>query len=631
MGEPAEKVEHIPDATNAAPEGASVAHAAPSTDSGDIAPVELVLVEESAPADNGETVRELRREIKSLKSKLVNQDSYIFEMKALLQSGKGLSNILNLPQLLDTFMSVVREKYGVINSCVMLKDELEEDKDFYQVKRFYGLDPTYVDGKGRREALYMFRFVKDNGLLWQQIQQGNVFSVRDLQKEPRFIQAWERWNLDVLHSDVWVPLIKRGDVLGILTLGEKADGTQIREAEYSFVQELASIATTIIDSTIKYEKNQRILNNIQTLYDVNQQMANLNDFKTLAAQFIENAVKSLKAQKGNLMLINKTTGKLEVKVVWGYLEDRVIKGINSGTIETKSYSMGEGIAGKAAQERKPVIVNDRDQIPQTSQHEVHCICSVPVINGTNLEGVINITNKVTTNERGETVTDPLGRFTKEDISLLQGLADQAAVSLHKARLYSASITDRMTGLFNTRHFEETFSSEVIKSVERAQPLSIAIVDIDHFKAFNDSYGHTAGDHVLKHVAGLFSKSKREGSQDMAFRYGGEEFCMLLPDTAPETAGQIMEELRKTIEKTVVPYGNNELRITVSIGIAATLVDSNDPKQLFNYADEALYACKSAGRNQVRIYQTGAKIIVHDGFGQLKQMNVGITGGTKSKK
>jgi hypothetical protein len=262
-------------------------------------------------------LNDLLRERDYYRQKAIQQDVEIFEMRALLQSGKGLSNILNLRPLLDTFMAVVREKYSATNTAVLLKDDLENTEDFYRVKAFYGLEDRFIHPSGLEESLHMFKFPKDNGLLWQLIQQGNAFSVRDMQKGPRFKHAWKKWNLDVLKSDVWCPLIKSGEVLGILTVGARDDGSQIPESEYAFIQELASIAITNIDSTLKYEKNERILKNIQTLYDINQQIANVNDFKKLCIETLSKAVDVLMTQKGNLMIYNKITKKLEIRVVWG--------------------------------------------------------------------------------------------------------------------------------------------------------------------------------------------------------------------------------------------------------------------------------------------------------------------------
>lgn len=545
-------------------------------------------------------VRSLKKEIKNLKSKVISQDIRIFEMQALLQSGKGLSNILNLPQLLDTFMSVVRERYDVVNTSVILKEDFENgEREFYQVKRYYGLDDHYENAVGKKEPLYLFRIEKNNGLLWQLIQQGNVMSVRDLQKEPRFVTAWDKQQLSVLNSDVWCPLIKSGEVIGILTLGERRDGSQINESEYSFMQELASIATTIIDSALRYEKNKRILSNIQILYDFNQNLAEINDFKVLCKETIQSAVRAVQSQKGNIMLLNRNTGKLELVMAWGYIDESVIEGLNSGKIETKAFEIGEGVAGKAALLRKPIVINNREEIPQMGAYETHCICSVPVLNGGQLEGVMNFTNKIHLEKDGTAVLDMLGRFTKEDLSLLQGIADQSAVSLHKSRLYSASITDRLTGLYNSRYFEDTYYELAAKSLMENRPLTLALLDIDHFKQFNDQYGHKAGDFILKSVAQLFQEIKSEG-QHFTYRYGGEEFCLVFPSLSAEEALLKLEEFRIMISDHVFNYEGQALKVTVSIGLAECGLHSRDARTLFNLADDALYESKRGGRNQVRV-------------------------------
>lgn len=562
---------------------------------------------ESFDSSQGDLIRSLKREIKSLKGKVTAQDIRIFEMQALLQSGKGLSNILNLPHLLETFMAVVRERYDLTNSCVLLKEDFENgEKEHLQIKRYFGLEDYYIDSMGRKEPLYLFRMEKNNGLLWQLIQQGNVFSVRDLQKEPRFTTAWERMNLDVLRSDFWVPLIKSGEVIGVLTLGERRDGSQVPETEYSFVQELASLATTIIDSTLRYEKNQRILNNIQILYDFHQELSTINDFKLLCRETIRNAVKAVKAQKGNLMLLNRQTGKLELNVAWGYIDESILDGVNSGKIETKTFELGEGVAGQAALQRKSVVINNRDDIPQMGSFETYCICSVPVLNGGQLEGVMNFTNKVHIEADGSVVLDGLGRFTREDLTLLQGIADQSAVSLHKSRLYAASITDRLTGLNNARHFEDTYYELAAKAVVEDKPLSLVLIDIDHFKQFNDKHGHKAGDFILKAVATDFLEMRRVGTSDQAFRYGGEEFCLVMPETTAEQAFALVEQFRERISKKEFVYENLKLQVTISAGIAQSGLHSKDPRALFNLADDALYVSKRNGRNQISLAKPQAE-------------------------
>ncbi len=552
-------------------------------------------------ADNDNNIE---NELEFYKNKVVKQDILIFEMRALLQSGKGFGNLMNLETLLQSFMSVVREKYGSLNSTVLLYDDLDPSQDYYQVKAFHNVEDNYKDNEGREESIYLFKFPKDNGLLWQIIRQGNVFSVRDLKGGSRFGTAWEKWNLDILESDIWCPLIKNGEVLGILTLGTKKSGSQITESEYPFLQELASIATTNIDSTIKYEKNQRILKNIQTLYDINQQLSNVNDFKRLCIQTLATAVTAVKAQKGNLMLRSKGTGKLEIKVVWGNIPEHVRDSINDGITETRTFALDEGVAGKCAMTRKPVRINDRKQIEQLGKNQVHCMCTVPLIYGGEVEGVINMTNKVVVDEEKNTRLDPIGRFTEVDESLLLGLGDQAAMNLHKSKIYNESITDVLTGLYNKRHFEHVFLNEFTKSTENKSTLSIAITDIDHFKKFNDNYGHKAGDEVLSKVAKVMQSCLRPGSMDIAFRYGGEEFCMLLPETTPEKASDLMEAFRKKIEGMTVQYENQELSVKISVGISSFPNDSQTQNGLFEKADNCLYGAKEKGRNMVITYYQG---------------------------
>lgn len=550
--------------------------------------------------DIPESVEELAEQLVYFRQKAVELDALVFEMRTLLQSGKGFSEILNIDNLLNTFMAVCRERYGVTNSAVLLIDDLDPNNVFYRVRAFHGLTDHFLDDKGDREEMLMYRIPADRGMLWQMLKQGDVFSVLDMRRLPRFTVAFRKWNLGILNSDVWVPLMRGGEVLGILTLGLCEDGSQIPESQFAFLQEIAAVAATNIDSTLKYEKNARILSNLRTLYDVNQQLANVNDFKQLTIETLATAVEALNAQKANLMLLNPETQKLEIKVVWGNIPTAVRDSINDGRTDTRSFDIGEGVAGMAAKMRKPIRINDRTQIEQVGRNTVYCIMSVPLLYGGNLMGVITLTNKVLNSESGKSELDLLGRFGEEDAQLLLGLADQAAVNLHKARLYNASITDRMTGLHNTRHFEAIFEAQLEQAVASGDTLTLAVVDIDYFKRLNDTYGHKAGDMVLTHVAAVIRDYVRPESGDQAFRYGGEEFCVLMPSTGLQEAAREMEGLRGLVEEAVVEFGDEKLMATVSIGIAGCPKHGNSSRLLFEAADRALYRAKEAGRNRVVI-------------------------------
>jgi len=555
----------------------------------------------SEDTPTAERVAALQHELELVRARASRLDNRVFQMRTLLQSGKGFSEILNIQSLLDAFMAVCRERYAVRKSAVLLVDDLDPLQVFYRVRGYHGLPHEYVDRHGHTEPMLMYKIPHDQGMLWQVVHQGHVFSVRDLEGKPRFKTASRHWALEVLESDVWVPLIHGSEVLGILTLGRCEDGNQIPEEEFDFLEEIAAVAATNIDSTLKYEKNSRILSNLRTLYDINQQLANVNDFKQLSIDTLATAVRALSAQKANLMLYNPETERLEIKVVWGNIPIHVRDAINDGRMETKSFAMGEGVAGQAGQQRKPVRMNNRAEIKQVGRNVVYCILAAPLIYGGEVVGVMTLTNKVKGGEENELTLDTLGRFGEEDEALLRSLSDQAAVNLHKARLYSASITDRLTGLYNARHFESRLDGCIADAMLAGQDLSLAVTDIDHFKKFNDTYGHQAGDFVLAEVARLLREAEREGTTDAAFRYGGEEFCLLMPQTDPQTALAVADEYRKRIEDAEFEYEGQVLKVTVSIGLSTCPRDAQSRVTLFELADKALYASKEGGRNQCTTY------------------------------
>lgn len=160
-----------------------------------------------------------------------------------------------------------------------------------------------------------------------------------------------------------------------------------------------------------------------------------------------------------------------------------------------------------------------------------------------------------------------------------------------------AIRDYLTGLYNRRHFSETYPRELERSKRYQQPLSIAIVDIDHFKRVNDTWGHSAGDLVLKSVASALLKYSRD--IDMVFRYGGEEFLILLPSTTKDGAQAAMEKLRHQIRNMDLrEFGKQIDQITVSVGVANCPQESTDANTLIELADGRLYEAKKLGRDRV---------------------------------
>ena len=161
-----------------------------------------------------------------------------------------------------------------------------------------------------------------------------------------------------------------------------------------------------------------------------------------------------------------------------------------------------------------------------------------------------------------------------------------------------SRVDPLTELANRKHFDETMSEAIRNSAQRGEPLSLLMVDIDHFKSFNDTFGHTTGDQVLRLVAISLKQSIK--GRDLAARYGGEEFAIVLPNTSLEQAVTVAEQLRRTVmAKELKKKSTGEIigRITISIGVASLLAYDTS-ETLIERADNRLYAAKRGGRNRV---------------------------------
>ncbi|WP_434563277.1 diguanylate cyclase [Pseudomonas sp. Z5-35] len=168
-----------------------------------------------------------------------------------------------------------------------------------------------------------------------------------------------------------------------------------------------------------------------------------------------------------------------------------------------------------------------------------------------------------------------------------------------AQLQLLSSTDRLTGLYNRGHWEGSLKSAYARHQRYGNALSLVMLDIDHFKRVNDTYGHQAGDKVIENVARLLHEHVRES--DVAGRYGGEEFGVVLSDTDKEGARVFAERLRKAVEELLVQYNGQDIRFTISLGVADLSEPSNDHAELIARADQALYTSKKTGRNRVTVF------------------------------
>lgn len=195
------------------------------------------------------------------------------------------------------------------------------------------------------------------------------------------------------------------------------------------------------------------------------------------------------------------------------------------------------------------------------------------------------------------------RLSKEEVSqgekdFISTLASLAALALRNAQHYEQAITDDMTQLYLKRYFQLRLEEEMKRASRYLGKLTVLMLDIDFFKRINDTYGHPKGDQVLTRVAKAIRENFRD--VDVAARYGGEEFSVLMPEVGKDLAWIAAERLRKAVENLVFPVENGETKVTVSIGLAEFPTDGQNPLQLVEAADAALYRSKQNGRNQTTL-------------------------------
>ncbi len=273
---------------------------------------------------------------------------------------------------------------------------------------------------------------------------------------------------------------------------------------------------------------------------------------------------------------------------------RTLSGTGTEFLQDRQFSLEEGLAGRAFQSRTPEAHSGRSSLPWPDvPPQARSVMTLPLTSSEKTIGVLLL------------YSETPGAFSERQTAYFTAVAKQLAVAVENAQLFlktkELTYRDAVTELFNRRYFEEALEREVRRAVRYNLPLSLLMVDIDHFKIYNDTNGHHQGDNVLKEVAARITENTRQ--VDIVARYGGEEFVVILPMTSKTHARLVAEKLRRSVEETKVP-GEEVLpggRLTISLGLAAYPEDASNPTGLIQAADAALYTAKRRGRNRTEMF------------------------------
>jgi diguanylate cyclase (GGDEF)-like protein len=317
-------------------------------------------------------------------------------------------------------------------------------------------------------------------------------------------------------------------------------------------------------------------------------LSGTHDLDLILGVVLDAAMATTRAQAGAVLILDE--GRTELAVAVGQrLEDR-------GVPDDLRLPVGVGVAGRVAATGEPVLGR-----VGTGPDELHTapgeptattLVAVPLTSSSGVIGVLVLLDR----DGGED-------FDAGDLATLRTFTSQATVAVDNVLLHEEarrlSITDGLTGLWNYRYFQMTVEKEVERAARFGRPLAVLMLDLDHFKAVNDSYGHQRGDEVLAELATRVRSQVRD--VDTLARYGGEEFIAVLPETDGQGASLVAERIRDAVA--AQPFGATgalPITLTVSIGVAVFPSHGDDAAGLVRSADAALYEAKRSGRNAWRL-------------------------------
>lgn len=339
---------------------------------------------------------------------------------------------------------------------------------------------------------------------------------------------------------------------------------------------------------LREESLNRQVERLSLLHAAGKDLASSLDLDGLLAKLLQNIEDVLHPDTWSLLLVEPEFKRLRFEVAVGQGAEK-LKGL--------TIPLGQGIAGWVAQKGESVLVEDARNDPrflaaidELTGIVTRSLLCVPVTGRHGILGVIELVNY------GDHEA-----FRKDDLPFLQTLADYTAIALenarHVARISELTITDDCTRLYNARRLHEVLDMEVYRSGRYGFPFCLVFLDLDRFKAVNDTWGHLAGSKLLRRVGDLILENIR--LIDQAFRYGGDEFVVLLPQTSREGGLIAVQRLRERLEEaTLLAEEGITEKLTASFGLAIFPEDGTSREELLAKADAAMYLAKRSGRNAV---------------------------------
>jgi diguanylate cyclase (GGDEF)-like protein/PAS domain S-box-containing protein len=418
------------------------------------------------------------------------------------------------------------------------------------------------------------------GIAWQVMKTNKPLLAPDYPKQPNAIPEWVARGL---HALIAVPIVAGETLLGVLHFFNVTPGKLFNSFDVAVATAIGQQAGMAIQRARLLENAHRRAQEAETLRQASAAITTTLELHETFQRILEQLERVVPYDTASIQLLHP--GYLEIVGGRGWADPSKVVG-------TRFAYPGHNPNSLVVITRQPKLLTKADILDIAANSMIQSWLGVPLIIHDEVIGMLTLDSY------------EADHFHDDHIRLASAFADHVAVAIENARLFEKvqqlAMIDELTGLYNRRQFFILAEQAVESTIDHNQPFSLVMIDIDRFKRVNDTYGHLAGDQVLREIASRCRNALR--SEDVLARYGGEEFVALLSQVQPDEACKIAERLRASISDESVTYQDDVINVTVSMGIANSDRTNATLDTLLMHADEAQYIAKNSGGNRIIIWQ-----------------------------
>jgi diguanylate cyclase (GGDEF)-like protein len=493
-----------------------------------------------------------------MKDKAIRELEYLTEIVESIFSAVELQRVLNVIAHKATVM------LDADASAILLVDPEENEM---RIQASYNLSPEYVEVVKLRVGEELSGKVVANGKPVYISDAIDYFT----KKKDKFSLKWIK--KEGLVSAISLPISGRKGNKGTINIYYRKPHS-FTMGEKEVISLFASFANVAISNATSFEERQREIRALEALNLIGQKISSVSDFESLVEVVYSETSKIMKTENFYLALYNAEVNEI-----------RFILYVEEGKRRTRSQrQLKRGLTEYVIRTQSPLLVPN-NVVAEAEKlgiealgRPAHCWMGVPILYGKKVLGVIAVQDYKKSNI-----------YDEADQRVLQTIANQTAVAIENSRLYEQTrrmaVTDPMTGLYNIRHLYNVLQLEIERARRYGLRFSLLIIDIDNFKAYNDKYGHLLGDELLIRYGKFLIKNSRK--VDTVCRYGGDEFVIILPETAKDDVANVNERIQKRLKAHQFSIKDKKISLMVTIGDSSFPEDGGTSEDLIRTADRNL--------------------------------------------